>query len=54
MIKCSICKKQTNSKKPTGSYNVIIYRNPVKKSEGTTLKSSVRTCMICNKEVLLK
>ena len=48
MIRCSKCKRQTRANEPTGSYDILAYRDKKKKELGTEIVKSVKTCMKCS------
>ena len=54
MIKCSLCKRQTETGEPTGRFLTMVYINPNDKSKGKRIFKSKIVCMNCNGECLLK
>lgn len=54
MIKCGLCKRQTNSGEPTGKFYTMVYKDSNDKSKGKRIFSEKIVCMNCNGECLLK
>ena len=54
MIKCPICKRQTEKGESTGKFLTIVYNNPNNDLEGTRIFKSQICCMNCNGGVLSK
>lgn len=54
MVKCPLCKKQTERGEPTGKYNTMVYIDPEDESKGKRIFKSKIVCMNCQGECLLK
>ncbi len=54
MIKCKLCKRITEKKKPTGLFITYVYKNPERKEEGKRIYSAKKVCMNCHGSCLLK
>lgn len=54
MIKCPICKRQTEPGEITGKFLTMVYRDPKDKSKGKRIFKEKIVCMNCNGECLLK
>ena len=54
MLKCPLCKRQTERGETTGQFLTMVYQNPENKSEGKRIFKSKKVCMDCNGECLLK
>ena len=54
MIKCPLCKRQTEKGEPTGKYNTMVYKNPEDRAEGKRIFKSKIVCTNCSGECLLK
>ncbi len=54
MIKCKLCKRQTEKGEATGKFNTLVYIDPKDKSKGKRIYSSIIVCVNCNGERLLK
>ena len=54
MIKCPLCKRQTERGESTGQFLTMVYNDPKDKSKGKRIFQSKRVCMNCNGECLLK
>jgi len=54
MLKCPLCKRQTERGEPTGQYLTMVYKNPENNSEGKRIFKSKKVCIDCNGECLLK
>ena len=54
MLKCKLCKKQTNEREPTGTFRTMVYIDPKDKSKGKRIFKSIKVCMNCDGECLLK
>lgn len=54
MIKCKLCKRQTEIGEPTGKFRTMVYIDPDDKSKGNRIFSEKIVCMNCDGECLLK
>lgn len=54
MIKCKLCKRQTEEGEPTGTFRTIVYIDPKDKSKGKRIFKSIIVCMNCDGECLFK
>lgn len=54
MIKCKLCKRQTEEGEPTGTFRTMVYIDPKDKSKGKRIFKSIMVCMNCDGECLLK
>ena len=54
MIKCLLCKRQTEREEPTGKFLTMVYKNPNDKLEGKRIFKSKIVCINCSGECLLK
>ena len=54
MIKCRLCKRQTNKGEPTGKFYTMVYIDPHDKSKGKRIFEEKVVCMGCKGECLLK
>ena len=54
MIKCLLCKRQTQKGETTGKFITMVYKDPNDKSKGKRIFKEKKVCIDCNGENLLK
>lgn len=54
MIKCPLCKRQTEPRETTGKFLTMVYNDPKDKSKGKRIFKEQIVCMNCKGECLLK
>ena len=54
MIKCLLCKRQTQKGETTGKFRTMVYKDINNQSEGKRIFKEIIVCMGCNGENLLK
>jgi len=54
MLKCPLCRRQTEPREVTGKFNTMVYIDPQNVTRGKRIVKSNIVCMNCNGECLLK